>query len=305
MKAVWSYWTKPSQCGRPTGWKTEWHHRLAWGLSVYAARRHYPSTCLVTDDEGARLLVDELRLPFAHVSTGLNALRDEDPDWWALGKVAAYREQEEPFVHVDTDVFLWKRFAERIEGADVFTQNPEPLGQAFNCYFPEDVEQAVRARGGWLPEELPAYRTIDERPAAACCGVFGGQRIDFIREYAERALRLATDPQNRAAWDGLGNLRLHMLIVEQYLLMAGLAFHRAQPASPFRDVEMRYVFEPGDAPWTRDNVVRTGFTHLASDAKRNPRAMRDLAARVRRDLPEYYARCRRLPHESGWQPVAA
>ena len=52
-----------------------------------AARRHYPTTCLVTDDEGARLLIDGLRLPFARVSTALNALRDEDPEWWALGKI--------------------------------------------------------------------------------------------------------------------------------------------------------------------------------------------------------------------------
>lgn len=305
MKSVWSYWTKPSRCGRPNGWKSEWHHWLAWGLSVYAARQHYPETCLVTDDEGARLLVDELGLPFEHVSTGLNALRDEDPDWWALGKIAAYCEQEAPFVHVDTDVFLWRPFSERIARADVFTQNPEPLDQGFNCYFPAEIKEAISAAGGWLPKELPAFRTLVERPAAACCGILGGQRVDFIRDYAERAFRLATDPQNRAAWSGLGNLRLHMLVVEQYLLTAGIAFHREQPASAFHDIEIRYLFEPASAPWTRDQVARIGFTHLASHAKRHPRAMRDLVARVRRDLPEYFAHCQRLPHDWGWHPVAA
>ena len=41
MKAVWSFWTKPYFAGRGQGWcsnwHTEWHHWLAWGLSVYAA----------------------------------------------------------------------------------------------------------------------------------------------------------------------------------------------------------------------------------------------------------------------------
>jgi hypothetical protein len=43
----------------------------------------------VTDEEGARILVDELQLPFEHVSTALDAVADENPNWWALGKIEA------------------------------------------------------------------------------------------------------------------------------------------------------------------------------------------------------------------------
>jgi hypothetical protein len=40
MKAVWSFWTKPYFVDRCFTWHSEWHHWLAWGLSVYAARQH-------------------------------------------------------------------------------------------------------------------------------------------------------------------------------------------------------------------------------------------------------------------------
>jgi hypothetical protein len=86
---------------------------------------------LVTDDAGARMLVDGLGLQFTRVSTELNALAKHDPDWWNLGKIHAYHLQMEPFVHIDSDVFLWKRLPPRLEHADVFAQNP-------NMIFPRE-----------------------------------------------------------------------------------------------------------------------------------------------------------------------
>src|SRR5262249_42856235 len=107
-RAVWSYWSKPYEARRHEPWPSERHHLLSWVLSTMTARRHYGETTLCTDDAGARLLVDGIGLEFEHVSTALNALHVSNPDWWALGKLYAYRMQTEPFVHIDSDVFLWR-----------------------------------------------------------------------------------------------------------------------------------------------------------------------------------------------------
>jgi hypothetical protein len=154
MKAVWSFWTKPYLAHRRSSWLSDKHHWLAWGLSVETAKQHYPETWLVTDDAGARMLVDGLGLQFTRVSTDLNALAQHDPDWWALGKICAHRLQTEPFVHLDTDVFLWKRLPQRLESADVFAQNPEPIWSGTPYYQPERLERVLGpASGGWLPDE--------------------------------------------------------------------------------------------------------------------------------------------------------
>src|SRR5450631_1603665 len=71
---------------------------LSADLSPMAARQHYSKTRLYTDAEGARVLIDELELPFERVSTCLNKLQGEDPEWWALGKLEAYARQDAPFV---------------------------------------------------------------------------------------------------------------------------------------------------------------------------------------------------------------
>src|SRR6476646_849506 len=109
MRAVWSFWTKPFKEHHHDVWFSEKHHLLSWALSFETARKHYPETALITDEEGAELLVGHLGLEFEHVSTELSELRDADERWWVLGKLRAYCVQQEPFVHLDNDVFLWAR----------------------------------------------------------------------------------------------------------------------------------------------------------------------------------------------------
>jgi len=290
MKAVWSFWSKPYFAGY-SRWYTDWHHWLGWGLSLYTASLFYPETILVTDDIGARILIDELRLPFAQVSTGLNKLKNDHADWWSLGKIEAYRLQDEPFVHIDADVFLWQPFARELERADVFAQNPEPIVPGATLYTPDEIENVIG--DGWLPPEWSWYR---QRPKteSQCCGVFGGNRVDFIKHYARTALRIVRDPKNRSAMKLLPEKSRHMLVIEQYMLTACLEYHRTQKQSPYSGIEIRHVFATLDEALSPHGPRRAGFTHLAAGAKRNRRVSRDLENRVRRELPEFYEHCTNL-----------
>ncbi|MBZ5506411.1 MAG: hypothetical protein LAO78_13200 [Acidobacteriia bacterium] len=294
MRAVWSFWTKPHFSDRRSGWHQDWHHWLAWGLSFYAARQHYSETCLVTDDVGARILVEQLQLPFERVSTALNTLKDQDPRWWALGKIEAYRRQRAPFVHIDTDVFLWKPLPADVAAADVFAQNPEPIGRDAFCYRPEELEQALGFPAqGWLPKEWSWYRRNAEFPRAECCGVFGGCNIDFIHHYASTAMRLLSHPKNSRGLAVLSNKVMHMILLEQYLLTACIEYHRNRRGSPYNGVDIRYLFDTIGDLSRPERSTELGYTHLASGSKGEARICRQLELRVKRDLPEHYDRCAR------------
>ena len=291
MKAVWSFWTKPYYASRQSRWHSELHHWLAWGLSVYAARQHYPETSLITDDQGARILVDGLQLPFGHVSTALNTLADQDPGWWCLGKLEAYRLQQTPFLHLDADVFLWKPLAPEVTQADVFTQNPVPILPGVTPYRPEEFERAIgRPANGWLPKEWVWYRRTANQHAN-CCGVFGGGRIDFINDYASAVLRLVADPANRESLQNLRGKEAHMFLIEEYTLTAWVEYHHQRKGSPYGGIEIRHVFPTLEDAYRSERTTEAGFTHLAGRAKRNPELARDLEARVQHDLPDFYERC--------------
>jgi hypothetical protein len=290
MRAVWSFWSKPFKAHYHAVWRSPLDHLLSWVLSVHTARRHYPRTTLLTDDEGARLLADGLRLPFDEVSTGLNALDKHDPGWWALGKLHAYRAQTEPFVHIDNDVFLWQPLPEQITSAPVFAQNPEH----FDCgivYRPDLLERAL-AEGGsvWLPAEWVWYRAGGRRQRGECCGVFGGNRLDFIRHYAGQAIRLVEHPDNRPGWKLIDTFFQNVLC-EQYLLAACVEYYRGRAASPFRGVGIRYLFDSVTEAFDSERAVQLGYTHLLSDAKRNREVVARLGLRVKRDYPDHYERC--------------
>src|ERR1700728_571827 len=185
MRGVWSYWSTPYRVHRRSTWASDLHHLLSWVLSVETARQHYTETALVTDDEGARMLVDGLGLRFSDVSTELNALHDHDPAWWSIGKIYAYRLQTKPFIHIDSDMYLWKRLSPLLESADVFAQNEEPFRIYEDRYYPGHFEREAHATPGtWIPREWLWYRSSGRPQRAFCCGILGGNRVDFLRYYA-------------------------------------------------------------------------------------------------------------------------
>lgn len=300
MRAVWSFWSKPFRAGRGSRWLNNYHAWLAWGLSVERARRHYPDTALVTDSEGAELLVDRLKLPFARVALELNALRNRDPDWWALGKLYAYRLQTEPFVHIDSDVFLWKRLPAELESAPVFAQSPETFDPARDedGYPLRAVERTFR-HSGWLPKEWRWYSSYGGRPLrASCCGIVGGNRTDVLREFAALGARVAEAPENAFGWTAWADKGFCNVLAEQFLLNAVVEYRRALERSDTdRELRVAYLFPTDAAAYDPARAEAAGYTHLIGGAKRNPELMADLEARMWADHPEIAARCRALASE--------
>ena len=284
MRAIWSFWTKPYKLRCGWEWFSELHHLLSWILSVQTARQHFAETALYTDDEGAALLVDGLGLPFTEVSTALNALHDQDPDWWMLGKLHAYRMQRMPFAHLDSDTYLWKPFPERVTLASVFAQSPEGADPGGSGYNPDLCEALIRSRGdGWIPLEWTWYRTQGSAQMAACCGVLGGNDLDFFQKYAGFVIQILEGPLNRHAFSTLADKRMHNPLFEQYLICACAAYH---------GVPIEYLFESYEQ--AIEQAAQAGYTHVIASAKSNPAIARRLEERVAREFPEMYETCRRV-----------
>jgi hypothetical protein len=288
MRAVWSFWSRPYLMRTGRNWCTPLHHLLAWGISLKAAGRHYPDTVLITDAYGKKLLIDRLGLPFAQVSTELDRLKDADPAWWALGKLIAYSMQDPPFVHIDTDVFLWKPLPDRLTAWPVFAQCPE--------YYPRvsrrsaEIENSFSASKTALPIEWQWSISRDDAfLREESCGILGGARTDFIRYYARTAADLILQPEYAEAWSMCGTKS--NMVMEQFFLSACADFHRFHPGSPYREVRVDYLFPSWDDAFDPGNAARAGFTHLLGESKSNPAVGKRIEDRVRREDPKYFHRC--------------
>ena len=287
MRAVWSFWTKPFETHDYKRWLNRRQYLLSWILSFQTISKHYAQTALFTDDDGARLLIDQLKLPFGEVSTELNSLAQHDPGFWTIGKLYTYRAQTEPFIHFDNDLFLFKPLPDELASAPLLAQNPEPE----NFYNPEFLELSLSEAGSvWLPAEWVWYRVAGSRKGGDCAGIFGGNRIDFIKHFSEQAIKLIEHPDNQAGWVAVDKFA-PMIWVEQYLLPACVDYHRQQTFSPFHDIEIRYLFDSMSHAFQSKRAEELGFTHLAGNAKLNPELAARMEERVKRDYPEYYERC--------------
>jgi len=290
MRAVWSFWSAPYAAHYRHAWARPVDHLLAWAVSVQAAARHYPDTMLVTDAPGRVLLVDRLGLPFTSVSTELDRLAGKDPDWWMMGKLVAYEIQTGPFVHVDSDVFLWKQLPAHVIEAPVLTQNPE--GHMTGGYRPDEIESALGGTGGCLPVEWEWARSLGPVLPGENCGIVGGQDAGFLRHYARQALAVIERPENRAGWSRLAGKQPYTYVVEQFLLSACIGYHAARADSPYRGVRVAHLFPSWAEAFDANHAARAGYTHLMG-AKGHRAAGQRLADRVRRDWPDLFRRCER------------
>jgi len=170
MKIVYSHWSRQPLTA---------DKRIILALSVLLARRHYQQIEMVTDDAGASLF-RKMGLEFSKVSLSMNDFR-ADKEAWAAGKIHAYALQEEPFVHIDHDVFLFEPLPEWWTSAPVGAQDDEPryrYDESLTKVHPPHRNLVALPDYNWH-----AYNT----------GIFGGHDLDFIRGYANEALKLIHD----------------------------------------------------------------------------------------------------------------
>jgi hypothetical protein len=295
MRAVWSFWSKPFWAYKGSIWHEPRHHFLAWGLSLKLARSHFAETQLVTDSAGKAVLIDRLGLEFDDVRLDLDALRDVDPGWWTLGKLTAYSLQEAPFVHLDTDVFLWKALPASLTSAPVLAQCPEIHSLDDPWCAPRQVEALFERHQLSLPVEWEWASSVNTNTfREENCGILGGNRVDFLRHYAITAIRLMQDPAHRAAWAEVADKGTLNMIVEQYLLSACLEYHRINPRSPYRGITVRHLFPSWPEAYNPHASARVGYTHLLGGAKSNPAIMARLERRVAHMDPHFARHCERV-----------
>lgn len=293
MKIVQTFWTGSAvPAGHllniKAGWPSAEYHWMSWALSCLQLHKLYGQIELVTDDVGKKILLDTLGLPYTSVSTVLqDKLNNYPPELWSLAKIIAFAVQQEPFLHVDGDFFIWQPFDTAITQAGVVAQNLE-----VNLSYYRDMLQDMEKQGWRMP---PVLQGVSTSPVvyAVNTGIFGGHQLDFIQQYCCAAFEFIDSNTDIIPKTQKKQLNF---IAEQCLL-----YYLAQQQGVAIECLMP---DPVDDPAYHDyarfvDVPNVKMVHTLGGYKTMPFVCSQMTKRLRNDFPEYYYRIMALCKEIG------
>jgi len=211
------------------------------------AKQHYGECHLITDEQSIKHFKN---CGFTSVNI-LDKLNDLPLSYngepWSWSKIVTYEylsSQKIHFLHLDYDVFLFKKLPSFIEDAEVFAQSKE-----LNVWDYYGLQTFLKyAKNTYLIEKTK--NNVD----ASNLGIFGGKNFDFINKYSSSCIDMILDKENTRAWNTshlYENSWCRATIAEQYYLNVSSIFYK---------VPITYLFK-NHLPLEED-CIKYGYTHL-------------------------------------------
>jgi hypothetical protein len=183
MKIIQSFWSgKNKSIQNNYGWFDYQYHWLSWMLSCHQLRKFYDQVELYTDTFGYEILIEKLKLPYTKVHVVLDELNELPDQLWAMAKIKVYSLQQEPFLHVDGDIFIFEAFPQQLMRADLIAQNQETTTNYYRDNWAKIVPKL-----DYLPAEMEDFdKGVSD--LAYNMGIFGGNDLVFLKEYSQESL---------------------------------------------------------------------------------------------------------------------
>lgn len=190
-KAVFSYFNPDEDFGNRCGFRKYSDFLFTTALSVLCASRHFKEVQFISSDWGLDV-IKELQLPITSYSNKLNEMKSVSRYFWAYGKLLAYNEQTEPFVHLDNDVLLFDPLSPRILKARLCFQSHEPFNQKGYHYY--EMLRPCFDKAKVRPQVIVDNVVTD---FAYNCGICGGWDLAFFKEWIACSQEYIFAPENQ------------------------------------------------------------------------------------------------------------
>lgn len=256
------------------GWFSPEHHIMAWTYSCLKLREFYSDVRLYTDTHGANILINTLDLPYSTYHVEYDNLK-YNPSLWALPKILTYKKQLAPFIHVDGDVFIFEKFNEKLEKADLVAQNLEVSTDYYKNLFSPIIKKITYAPDFFEDNLFSKY------PKSYNAGILGGSDIELLQRYVWEAIKFID--LNHSCQSN-GNLNM---IFEQLMFYSIAKTHNAEAQCYFDKI---YNDNGYDSNVFGDflSIPKVKYLHLIGALKRNEFIVNQLSRRLFKEYPEYF-----------------
>jgi hypothetical protein len=222
------------------------------------SKKWFEEVELVTDKKGKEF-VDRYKIPFDNIIVCLDDYNHIRSKHWAIGKIVACKMQKKPFMHIDNDVFLFKKPKKSLLESDASFQN---LERVEDHWYTNQISVAKK--------ENPIEEIDYTVKVSVNCGIMGFNKLDLIPEWLELAFKFIEWFDNTESI----KKELSSIMFEQYHLFQLL-------------IKYKYSVAVIADFYIDDKISKeAGYTHLIAASKRRP----DLEEKVEKRLAQELAK---------------
>jgi hypothetical protein len=287
MKIIQSFWSGNQQdINNNYGWYNARFNWISWILSCNQLLKFHKDVELFTDGFGYEILIEKLQLPCTKIHVVLDELNHYHKDLWAIAKIKTFQLQNEPFLHVDGDVFVWESLTDKFQKSELITQNLEITTDYYGSMWNE-----IAPNLSFLLKEMNNYH--NKKSNLACnMGIIGGNDINFFKEYTKKSFEFVD--KNNSSWSNINSFNFNVFF-EQVL------FHEmAKEENKKIDFLFEEVSEDNAYVGFGDfhKVPNKKYLHLLGVYKRNGSMCKAMEVYTMKYYPESYSKFAELFNET-------
>jgi hypothetical protein len=279
LKALYSFWSKPlreniSRC------KSERNFALMFIYSMLWASKWFEKVEMNTDNYGYNIFKhfesDRIKIKntlniFDHLDSYL---------FWAYPKIYSLTLQDEPFVHLDGDIFIFRRLPQELFSGDFAFQNLE------TTYYQRTYSDLVNHYDNFCPNKPIEWD--NNLKSAVNCGIMYFKDPSLAKAFHDNCYKHFINLDDDFLFKLKNKLEniikvtyiTYPLLYEQYYLNCFINFYNNYNTNYLLSKEQIAREEKGE-------LTIQGYVHLIED-KNNPRYIKNIQERFSIEFPIEY-----------------
>lgn len=266
-------------------------HWLSVAYSALLLKQHNPNIPLHLYGNASmiKLLIEDFGLPYDY-SHILNSIPENRKMFYCWPKIETYKLQDEPFIHVDSDIYMWKAIPDRLLKADLVAQHMEN-----DTTFYMRIFQHMQEMGIEIPDFLQSC-IGNGYIASYNAGLLGGNNLSFFKEYLKCIDKFL---DNRMDMIRLSDQQfLFNVVFEQWLFYAIAKDKQIEVSTYYDRIIKDFIMPNNGVPFQVIDGRCSEYIHIM-DYKRQYSCNRFIVRNMLDEFPEYYEKIIRVCKDKG------
>lgn len=264
---------------------------LSIAYSCLLLKRNNPSLRLsfYGNESIVHILKDLFKLPYDNYY--VCEYNSEYDEWfYCWPKILTYQRQNEPFLHIDCDIFMWTPIPETLLNAPLVAQHKER-----DSHFYREVFNEIKKDKILLPQYMQ-HCIGDKYIYSFNAGIIGGNDLGFLHRYINNITTFVSE--NKEQFSTAHRKFLYNVVLEQWLYYGMTTFENREVFTYYKSIITDFDMQDEKIPKQVFSGIPLKYMHVM-EYKDNIRCNRFIVYKMLNEFPKEYMQILKACTEAG------